>query len=457
MTLFALTTSGSAFLLGLCVSACLALDAGQIVIVILSQDNGYHSQIANRLKENITEQASAIQSTPMIYIVPNDLNYIGAWTVIPILPRLAKLHGKNSSWMYFCEDLTYVNLTQLTSGLDVYNAEKNIWLGYGLHDEEPSIIHHFAFAENPKFFKYPLFRAGFAISSTFVSRLMQQRNMKSKSEFSIDASHELAMFIGQKYPLLHVPTLFCAKKGIGCASYPLRSKLCNKRLTKDEVFFAVKTCHKYHHSRIPIVQKTWGREIPYIEFFSDKKNKTIPTTSVGIKNTERGHCSKTMKILKLSLKRILYKLNNIKWVILVDDDTLLSIDRLLSLLGCFDNDCVVGERYGYNVKLNSGYNYPTGGGGIAFGVSILQDIVEYCQCPASDSPDDMVLGMCLSTLGISLVHSPLFHQARPADYANSYLQIEKPVSFHKHWNVDPLLVYNQWFSKSDIKIVHTEL
>lgn len=26
--------------------------------------------------------------------------------------------------MYFCEDLTYVNLTQLTSGLDVYNAEK---------------------------------------------------------------------------------------------------------------------------------------------------------------------------------------------------------------------------------------------------------------------------------------------------------------------------------------------
>uniref|UniRef100_T1IDD7 Uncharacterized protein n=1 Tax=Rhodnius prolixus TaxID=13249 RepID=T1IDD7_RHOPR len=65
---------------------CFVADAGQIVIVILSQDNGYHSQIANRLKENITEQASAIQSTPMIYIVPNDLNYIGAWTVIPILP-----------------------------------------------------------------------------------------------------------------------------------------------------------------------------------------------------------------------------------------------------------------------------------------------------------------------------------------------------------------------------------
>ncbi|KAK9503998.1 hypothetical protein O3M35_010446 [Rhynocoris fuscipes] len=360
--------------------------------------------------------------------------------------------------MYFCEDFTNVNLTNLVNGLDVYNSDKNIWLGYGLHDEEPSIIHHFAFAENPKFFKYPLFRSGFAISSAFVSRLMQQKKLKSKSEFSIDASHELAMFIGQNYPLMHVPTLFCAKKNLNCASYPIKRKLCDNNLSKEELFIAVKTCQKFHHSRVPIVKKTWGREAPYIEFFSDKQNKSIPTTSVGIKNTERGHCLKTMKILKLALKRILYKFNNIKWVILVDDDNFIfSIDRLLSLLGCFDNDCVVGERYGYNVKLNSGYNYPTGGGGIAFGVSILQDIVEYCHCPANDSPDDMVLGMCLSTLGIPLIHSSLFHQARPADYAQSYLQIDKPVSFHKHWNVDPLSVYNQWFSKSNIKIVHTEL
>lgn len=70
------------------------------------------------------------------------------------------------------------------------------------------------------------------------------------------------------------------------------------------------------------------KRIYYLLFFLLNKfllisDKTIPTTSVGIKNTERGHCSKTMKILKLSLKRILYKLNNIKWVILVDDDTLL--------------------------------------------------------------------------------------------------------------------------------------
>lgn len=29
-----------------------------------------------------------------------------------------------------------------------------------------------------------------------------------------------------------------------------------------------------------------------------------------------------------------------------------------------------------------------------------------------DAPDDMVLGMCFSGLGIPITHSPLFHQVR---------------------------------------------
>ncbi|KAF6213634.1 hypothetical protein GE061_011355 [Apolygus lucorum] len=131
------------------------------------------------------------------------------------------------------------------------------------------------------------------------------------------------------------------------------------------------------------------------------------------------------------------------------------VERLLSLLACFQTDAVVGERYGYNVRgTGMGYNYPTGGGGIAFGVDTLSDIVQSCHCPAKDSPDDMVLGMCLSSLGIPLIHSPLFHQARPADYADSYLQVEKPISFHKHWNIDPLTVYQKctWHGRRQLTL-----
>lgn len=35
-----------------------------------------------------------------------------------------------------------------------------------------------------------------------------------------------------------------------------------------------------------------------------------------------------------------------------------------------------------------------------------------CRCYSMDAPDDMVLGMCFSGLGIPITHSPLFHQVR---------------------------------------------
>lgn len=47
-----------------------------------------------------------------------------------------------------------------------------------------------------------------------------------ESEFAIDASHELALYIGVDYPLVHKPELFCDKPKESCASYPAKIKLC---------------------------------------------------------------------------------------------------------------------------------------------------------------------------------------------------------------------------------------
>lgn len=69
-----------------------------------------------------------------------------------------------------------------------------------------------------------------------------------------------------------------------------------------------------------------------------------------------------------------------------------------------------------------------------------------CRCYSMDAPDDMVLGMCFSGLGIPITHSPLFHQARPMDYPKDYLSHQIPVSFHKHWNIDPVKVYFTWLA-----------
>lgn len=44
-----------------------------------------------------------------------------------------------------------------------------------------------------------------------------------------------------------------------------------------------------------------------------------------------------------------------------------------------------------------------------------------CRCYSNDAPDDMVIGMCFSGLGIPITHSPLFHQVSIEEkYINVY-------------------------------------
>lgn len=44
--------------------------------------------------------------------------------------------------------------------------------------------------------------------------------------------------------------------------------------------------------------------------------------------------------------------------------------------------------------------------------AIRRLLASKCRCYSHDAPDDMVLGMCFSGLGIPVTHSPLFHQVR---------------------------------------------
>ncbi|KAG7255996.1 hypothetical protein CRUP_012389 [Coryphaenoides rupestris] len=100
------------------------------------------------------------------------------------------------------------------------------------------------------------------------------------------------------------------------------------------------------------------------------------------------------------------------WLLVVDDDTLISLPRLRSLLRCYDATEAVslGERYGYGLG-QKGYSYTTGGAGMVFSRTAVTKILSGgCSCYHDDAPDDMVLGMCLSTLGVPVTHSPLFHQ-----------------------------------------------
>ena len=45
-----------------------------------------------------------------------------------------------------------------------------------------------------------------------------------------------------------------------------------------------------------------------------------------------------------------------------------------------------------------------------FSMPVVQRLVDECRCPGNDSPDDMILGMCLKRMEIPITHVPYIHQ-----------------------------------------------
>ncbi|KAL7046074.1 hypothetical protein ACKWTF_002467 [Chironomus riparius] len=332
-------------------------------------------------------------------------------------------------------------------------------MGYSLYDREATIIHHFAFFRNPQQFHFPYIRAGVAFSIPLLNRLANHLSLLSQqpkmlTDFTIDAAHELALFIWNvdKNLVLKSVPYFCSRFGLECAIYAKEENIfCGNAISLDKVLFAVKTCGKYHKERLPFIQKTWARFTIHLRFFSDIYDSTIPTVPTGVENTERGHCEKSLKILRLILNEISKNstLKNIEFIVLADDDTLLSISSLSEYLGCFDKKeyMFLGERYGYNL-FSDGYSYITGGAGIVFNTKTIKKIVDSCSCSSISSPDDMIIASCLKQLNIEAIHSSLFHQARFKDYSPEILE-RSSISFHKFWQIDPFEVYENWFRKKD--------
>ncbi|KAM4701045.1 beta-1,3-glucosyltransferase [Discoglossus pictus] len=440
-----------------------SLDLTEVVFVIQSQSNSFHKKRAEKLREDILQQAAGIsKKLPRVLLIHEITKNEGSWTILPIIPHFADNYGKNSSWVFFCEEETTLKLQKLLDTLQRFDRTKKWFLGKALHDEESTIIHHYAFAENPSIFKYPDFAAGWALSMPLIKRLANILiNDPPTSDFTIDLKHEIALYIWQKVDgqeLTSVPE-FCtdnptSSQASECATgFNKFLPLCGNPVKKEDIFVAIKTCKKFHKDRIPVVKQTWEPQVAHLEYFSDYADSTIPTTDLGIPNVERGHCGKTFAILERFLNSTA---SQTPWLIIVDDDTLISLPRLQKLLSCYDPKEAVflGERYGYGLG-TGGYNYITGGGGMVFSRKTVRKLLRSkCRCYSNDAPDDMVLGMCSSGLGISVTHSPLFHQARPADYPNDFLSHQVPISFHKHWNIDPVKVYYEWLVQHEDKVQH---
>ncbi|XP_029165857.1 beta-1,3-glucosyltransferase isoform X2 [Nylanderia fulva] len=438
------------------------IEPKDVVMVILSQKEGYHAAHADLTQKHIYEQASAMEKKSPKVVLSHKLDIKGSWMITPLLIYLSD-QFPNAKWFFFCLENTVIQLAKLLIVLEKFDVSQNVWIGHALYDHEPTIIHHFA--KNKKF-KYPHVAAGFAMTFKLLKSLARQisADKEPKIDFSIDASYEFADFVlkSTNTRLTHVSKI-CIVSSSDCATYPRIFYQCNSPAV-DKVFFAVKTCAKYHTDRIPVIKNTWTKYSINVGYFSDIADHNLREAYV-VANTTEGHCAKTYGILQAASN--LMKRYKFDWLVIADDDTIFSVARLLGLLTCYNPEhlIAIGERYGFRMwDSHHGYQYLTGGAGIVLSAPLVREIIKpgVCECPSATTPDDMYLfGFCLSRLGVELVHSSMFHQARPTDYAYAYLALQEPISFHKFWMLDPEAVYDEWFAEADSDLpkppMHVEL
>lgn len=139
----------------------------------------------------------------------------------------------------------------------------------------------------------------------------------------------------------------------------------------SRIHYAIKSCEKYHSERLPVLHNTWLKHATNYAIYSDVKGMSlieslqfscsvrncngqyyilfsicylsltehenmkrselgrqkIPccftdssygTVSLGVPNTERGHCGKTLAIIRHTAQ-----LDGMQWLVIADDDTLI--------------------------------------------------------------------------------------------------------------------------------------
>jgi UDP-glucose:O-linked fucose beta-1,3-glucosyltransferase len=413
----------------------------EFVVLLISQP---HIYILSQI-----HQASTLipKHIPLIYTHTYASSISNWYAIYPIFASILDRYSQ-MKYLFIGEYRTRFHPEQLLAFIEhEHNRSNAIYMSHGLYDKHPSIIHHYSLnLTNP----YPDLSTGMVISRSILMKFIEHWQTFTKpTDFMIDIKYELNQLINQltRTTLNDRSDRFCYEQRQDCLTWYDRSieYACERQdIQLEHLYFAIKTYVGYHQTRVNLLRKTWLTSQLNYHLFTNAINETIDKrherfilTPV---NTQRGHCHKTFFILKFFLDKQL----NFNYLILADDDTLLSVQRILRVIRCFllshDSPFVLGERYAYGEH----YDYPTGGSGIIFNRQAVEQIIENCHCPTDDTPDDMFLGLCLKRLQIPLIHIPELHQAQPDAYAQDWLVNQKSISFHKFEGIDVEHVYRTY-------------
>jgi UDP-glucose:O-linked fucose beta-1,3-glucosyltransferase len=387
----------------------------------------------------VADAGNPQQSSPGVVML-GELNHRrpGAWTILPVLPTLATMLRPGIDWVFFAPRGTTPAPAEIAAVLSGHDGRRELFLGRAQCDLNPTAIHHYA----PQELDYPDAACGFALTSALVTRLSTRWKARAPvARFHIDPTYEFAAFVRDAG--------VCLTDEPRLAGGPDRSDADILAVAPDAVVFAVKTHAGNHATRLPVVRRTWARDAAHLIFYSDLHDPSVPTVAVDVPNAIRGHGRK----LHALLRQLRDAHGDKQWYVIADDDTLISVPRLLRTLGGFsergDEPLFVGRRYGYGHDLRGGgYDFITLGGGMAVNRSGLQALLAHDpQGPAVDAPDDMWVGRCLQQMGIALQHHEGFHQEPPSAYPACALTHSRPVSFHRHAPDNPYEVYARYLAE----------
>ncbi|CEF62110.1 Beta-1,3-glucosyltransferase [Strongyloides ratti] len=442
----------------------------KICFVFLSQNWEYEDIKINKTIKNIKEQEGLLNINNSLFLtsknILKDLN--GYWTIFPIITGIqSNPEFSNKKWYLFLEPTTNVNLVLLNEFIKNIDIDKSIYLGKSVLDSHPVIIHHY-YGYDPSKHKpiyYPLTASGLLMNINFIKDVDEKIKLNDKelNNFNIDAKFEFAKFVKDKLDIDIInDDRFCfdtdnndLNNCITIHKTPLYDKIeeeCQYTANSSNTFIGVKTFSGYYKSRLPIILNTWAKNLNNIGFFGDIEDKEYSTIKLDIPNVSKGHCEKTLGIIKYFVKN--KKFESFNWLIIGDDDTLFNIPKLYEMLSCvnYKYSIVVGERYGFRHRENliDSYDYPTGGSGMFFTREAAKIIAENCLCATHTTPDDMAIGYCIRKYDIRFFHSPALHQSSINSYSETYLRQTTPISFHKFEEVDPYYVFSKYLTSTQI-------
>ncbi|KJH46299.1 Rab5-interacting protein [Dictyocaulus viviparus] len=285
-----------------------------VTFIILGQRSSYDNLKAKSLAGSLYNQCKSLGKKVAVLVPHNDSPEVhGFWAIWPLLNKIVSL--VESDWYVFLESDSRVNADILFDFLKDFDPFDKFFIGHGLMDAAPTIIHHFYGFDNvdDSKFLFPDFTAGVVFSKGLITNLTKAietaEQKKTASLFTIDAKHELALLVYKMSGvlLLSNPKRFCLSQTMGCAIF-YQESFCvpENEASYDELFVAVKTYSGNHDTRrifflfcsssylcrlimisVPVIKSLWASLLPYIVFFSDVANAEIPTIDSGVPNTER--------------------------------------------------------------------------------------------------------------------------------------------------------------------------